>query len=392
MILKRQLFYIMKYNFDKIVDRRKTNSIKWGGKFNNELEMWIADMDFAVLPEIKNAILKKVEKDAYGYCYPTEEYFKSYISWFKSHHNLVIDKDWMIFSTGVVASIDTILKRVAKPGEEVVMFTPIYNVFFNCIRNNGLETLPCSLLYENGKYAIHWSKLEELLQRSTVKVLLLCNPHNPCGVIFSKEDLIRLCELCYKNNVLIISDEIHCDITDPKKEYVPILSCSTEDIIALVSPTKAFNLAGIQTSVIIIPDSVLKDTIERGIGADDNGDPNTFAIEAAIAAYKYGDEWNKQVREYIFKNKTYVKRFLSKEIPGLEVRGGDATYLMWVNIGEYSKDSEEFVHKLQEETGLHLAAGSIYGSEGNTFVRINVATSLENVKDCCRRLKAFLIK
>lgn len=377
----------MKYNFDNVTDRRNTNSVKWSN--SKGLEMWVADMDFHVLPEIKDAIKNKAEIDAYGYSYPTDELFEAYISWWKSQHNLSLEKEWFIFSSGVVASIDSILKHVTKPGDGVAILTPVYNVFYNCIRNNGCKALCCSFIYKDGEYLIDWKKLEELL--TDAKVLLLCNPHNPSGSFFSKDELKKMCELASKNNCLIISDEIHCDITSPDKKYMPILEV-TKDAIALVSPTKAFNLAGLQTSAVVIPNKELRELISKGIGADDLGDPNYFACEAAIAAFKYGAEYNKELREYIFKNKQYVKDFFKKEIPGLKVVGGDATYLMWVDISNYSDDSNKFAKELREETGLHIASGLAYGSEGKTFVRINVATSLANVKDCCERLKIFIKK
>lgn len=383
----------MKYNFDNVVDRRNTNSVKWSN--SKGLEMWVADMDFHVLPEVKEALKNKLDIDAYGYSYPTDEYFDSYIEWGKKQHNLNLRREWMIFSLGVVASIDSVLKHLTKSGDEVVMLTPIYNVFYNCIRNNGCKALCCSFIYKDGEYHIDWKKLEEMLSRSTTKVLLLCNPHNPSGTIFTKDELKRMCELAVKNDCLIISDDIHCDITHPEGKYVPTLEAAPElrdHIIAMISPTKAFNLAGLQTSIIVVPNKELRETIQKGIGSDDLGDPNYFACEATIAAFKYGLEYNTELREYVFKNKQYVKDFFKKEIPGLKVVGGDATYLMWVDISAYSSDSDSFVKELKEKTGLHLASGLAYGIEGKTFVRINVATSFANVKDCCNRLKAFINK
>ena len=383
----------MKYNFNNIVDRRNTNSVKWSN--SKGLEMWVADMDFHVLPEIKDAIKNKAEIDAYGYSYPTDEYFDAYIEWGKKQHNLNLKREWMIFSLGVVASLDSVLKHLTKSGDEVVMLTPVYNIFYNCIKNNGCKALCCSFIYEDGEYHIDYQKLEEMLSRESCKVMLLCNPHNPSGMIFTKEELKKMCELAVKHNCLIVSDDIHCDITHPEGKYIPTLEAVPElrdHVIAMISPTKAFNLAGLQTSVIVVPNKELRETIQKGIGSDDLGDPNYFACEAAIAAFKYGADYNKELREYIFKNKQYVKDFFEKEIPGLKIVGGDATYLMWVDISNYSDDSDKFTKELREETGLHIASGLAYGKEGQTFVRINVATSLANVKDCCERLKAFIKK
>ena len=383
----------MKYDFDNIVNRRGTNSVKFSESYPDSLEMWVADMDFKVLPEIKDAIKAKADIDSYGYCYPKDEYFESYIKWWKHQHNITLKKEWMIFSQGVVGSIDSILKRVANKGDEVVILTPVYNIFFNCIKNNGLKALSCSFKYENGEYHIDWKKFEELLSRKSAKVLLLCNPHNPSGSIFSEDELLRFAKLASDNSVTIVSDEIHCDIVKPGKEYTSILKVVDKypnNIIALLSPTKAFNIAGLQTSAVVVPNHELKAIIEKGIGADDLGDPNYFACEATIAAFNHGAEYNKQLREYVFKNKKYVEDFIRDNNLKLHVVGGDATYLMWIDISHYSKDSDKFVEDFNERYHVHLASGSIYGEEGRTFVRVNVATSLDNAKEFCKRLNLFV--
>ena len=383
----------MKYNFDNIVDRRKTNSVKWGN--SPYLEMWVADMDFAVLPEIKEAIISKANIDAYGYVCPSDEYFESYVKWWKKRHNVELKKEWLIFSNGVVASIDSILKRFATPKDEVVMLTPVYNIFFNCIKNNGCIASCCSFVYKNGEYSIDFKELERLLKSEKAKFLLLCNPHNPSGTIFTKGELKKIVDLAVKYDVLIISDEIHCDITHPKKEYTSILSVCGDNykhVVVLLSSTKAFNLAGLHTSAIAVPYRPYRTLISKAVGKDDIGEPNYFACEAAIAAFTYGEEYNKQLREYVFKNKQYVKDFFTKEIPSLKVVGGDATYLMWIDISSASKNSDGFTRELEAEEGLHICSGLAYGIEGKTFIRINVATSLENVKECCKRLKHFILK
>ena len=384
----------MKYNFDDIVSRRNTNSVKWGDSNEDSLEMWVADMDFKVLPEIKEAIKAKADIDAYGYCYAKDEYFDAYIYWWKHIHKLELKKEWMIFSQGVVGSIDSILKRYPNKGDGVVMFTPTYNVFFNCIKNNGLKLYECDFIYKDNKYLIDWDKLESLLKKDDVKVLLFCNPQNPSGTIYSKEELIRVAKLAKENNALIVSDEIHCDITHPDKEYVPFLLAAKEyqdNIVTLISPTKAFNLAGLQTSCIVSPNKKLYELISQGIGADDLGDSNYFACEAAIAAFTKGEEYNKELRKYIFTNKKYVEEFFKSKLPGMKIVDGDATYLMWVDVSRYVKDVDAFTKDLKEKTGIHICSGLSYGRSGASFVRINVATSLDNVKEFCSRLEKYLI-
>lgn len=382
----------MMYDFDNIVDRRKHASVKWDVK-SNELPMWIADMDFRVLPEIKEAILNRANVDAYGYTYVPEEYFDSYVYWAKLRHNLSLKREWLLYSESVVASIDSIFKHLGKAGDEVVMLTPTYNIFYNCIRNNGLIVSECELQYENFHYSIDYNNLEKLLSRSKASFLLFCNPHNPIGKIYSCEEIRKIFSIAKRHNVLIISDEIHCDITDPGISYNPALSACPiyiDSIITLVSPTKAFNLAGLQSSALIIPNKEIREKVQDGLYKDDVGEPNYFAVDAAIAAFMHGEEWNKQLREYLFKNKRYFIDFINKELPNLHVIEGQATYLLWVDISYYSSDSVSFVKKLRNKTGLYLADGLAYGRGGKTFVRINIATSLQNVKECCQRLKNYL--
>lgn len=382
----------MKYDFDNLANRRNTNSCKYSCK-PNELPMWIADMDFKVLPEITKAIIDKANICAYGYVEPSEEYFEAYINWWKEQHKITLKREWLVHSLGCVASLDSILKRFTKNGDQVVLLSPVYNIFFNCIKNNNLLLKECFLKYDSYLYEIDWDQLEKDLKDPKTKILIICNPHNPIGKLFNEKELRRMIELAAKNDVLIISDEIHCDITDPNIEYVPSIKAAPEyanSIITFISPTKAFNLAGIQASMIVVPNPEFKDIIEKGISSDDLGDPNYFSCEATIAAFKNGREWNKQVREYIYKNKCYLGEYLKKEIPELHLIQGNATYLLWIDISKVSKDSAKFCKDLREQTGLWVCPGSSYGTNGNGFIRINVATSLENIKDACERLKRFV--
>lgn len=377
-----------KYNFDVIVNRKNSSSFKWDVK-ENELPMWVADMDFAVLPEIKEAIKNRADIDSYGYIECPKEYFLAYRDWWKKHHGLDIDIYTMVFSSGVVASIDSILKHVLPKGSNVVVQTPVYHVFFNCIRNNGLNILENQLVYKNGNYEIDFSNLESLLKEENTKAFLLCNPHNPVGRIWNKEELQKIVSLCDKYDVLIISDEIHCDIVEPGHHYNSILSVS-DTAIALIAPTKLFNMAGVQASCIVCPNKKLFEVIEKAVGQDDIGEPNYFAPFATIAAFNQGDEWAKEMNEYIFQNKKYIQEFVSEELPKLHLIDNKATYLLWLDVSKYTSDSEQFANHLREKTGLFVSPGKQFGSGGEGFVRINVATSLANVKEACERLKKYI--
>ena len=378
-----------KYNFDNLVNRMNSGSYKWDVK-ENELPMWVADMDFHVLSEIKKAIIKRLDIDAYGYAECPKEYFESYRNWFKRQHDLDLETKWMIFSTGVVASIDSILKHLVPQNSSVVLQSPVYHVFYHCVENNGLKVVENKLI-DKDNYQIDFIDLEKSLSRDDVKAMILCNPHNPVGRIWSKEELNRIVELCDKYDVLLISDEIHCDITEPGYKYNSIFSV-TNSAIALVAPTKVFNIAGIHTSIAICANDKLREEMTKGFGHDDIGEPNYIASYATIAAFDKGDEWVKEMNKYVYNNKKYMVDFIKKELPELKVTDIKATYLMWIDISKYSNDSLRFTNQLRKETGLFLSPGYQFGSGGESHVRINIATSLANVKDACERLKKLLKK
>ena len=377
-----------KYNFDNIVNRINTSSVKWGDN-PSILPMWVADMDYHVLPEIKDALINRAEVDAFGYTECPKELFKVYQSWWKKQHQIDIPIESMIFSQGVVASIDSILKHIVPPHSEVVVQTPVYHVFFNCVKNNGHILLGNKLIYDNGEYHIDFDNLEQLLKRDNCKALILCNPHNPIGRIWSKEELSKITSLCNKYDVLIISDEIHCDITEPGYKYHSLLEI-TDNHIVLLSPSKVFNIAGIQSSIVVVNNPDLRKRIEEGLGQDDVGEPNYFSCDATIAAYTYGEQWVKELNEYLFNNKRYTTSFLKEYLPHIHLVDNHATYLLWLDISFYSSNSEYFAKSLKEKTGLYVSSGYQFGEGGETFLRMNIATSLDNVKDACNRLLRFI--
>ncbi len=377
-----------KYNFDKLVERRDTNSYKWDVDFN-ELPMWVADMDFEVLPEIKEALINRVNIPAYGYSKVPEDYYYAYQSWWKRHHHIDIYPSEMLFSLGVVASIDSILKHLIPRGSGVVVQTPVYHVFFNCVRNNEHLLYENKLIYRNGDYEMDFDGLETILSKDDVKAMILCNPHNPIGRIWSEDELYEVASLCKKYNVLLISDEIHCDIVENDTEYNSVFRV-TDDAIVLLSPTKAFNLAGLHTSVVVCKNKELLSQIQNGLGEDDIGEPNFFSVDATIAAFNYGDEWIRQMNYYVFNNKKYVQDFIRKELPNVRLIDNEATYLLWIDISQISENSEVFAENLRKTTGLFVSPGSQFMEGYYSFIRMNIATSLDNVKDACERLKEYI--
>lgn len=381
-----------KYNFDITVNRLNSGSLKYKDG-PDVLPMWVADMDFEVLPEIKESIIKSAEIDAYGYKDTPEEYFKAYQSFYKRRHGLHFEIDDCIFSLGVVASIDSIFRHLFKKGDNVLVFTPVYHVFFNCINNNDLNLIELPLKYENNQYSLLLNDVEKVIKEKDIKVLLLCNPNNPTGNIYSLEDLNFLADLCYKNNILLISDEIHGEIVDNDTKYNPILKVDEKyhpNIISLFSGSKVFNIAGLQSSLIVVKNKELKDKIQDGVYKDDIGEPNYFATNANIEAFNKGDEYIKELNDYLYHNKKYVEEFIKNKLPNLKYIKTKATYLLWIDISYYSNDSIKFVNSLKAKAGLFLSNGTQFKGNGNSFVRMNVATSLNNVKLAMSKLFDFL--
>lgn len=371
------------YNFNEIINRRNTNSYKWDIK-KDELPMFVADMDFKVLPEIIESIEQRVQNGIYGYNIIPDEFYLSYQNWWKNIHQFKIDTNWILFSTGVVPSISSIVRRITRQGEKVLIQTPVYNIFFNSIINNGRFIIESPLKYEDNKYNIDFEDLELKLSDPQTTLMILCNPHNPIGKIWSEEELIMIAQLCDKYDVKVISDEIHCDITSPDKEYVPFLSVS--DVarkigIMLCAPTKAFNIAGLQTSACIIPNDNLRHYINRGLNNDEIAEPNTFAVCSTIAAFNHGAQWNYELKEYIERNKNYVEEQIRLHIPYIKPIKQDATYLMWIDISYVSNDSDKLTDFIRKETGLVLSSGAKYGKEGMNFIRMNVAMPHSLIED-----------
>lgn len=380
----------MKYDFDNLPNRRNTNSYKWDVK-ENELPLTVADMDFKTCPAVIDAIKQKAVIGAYGYTYIPDEYFQAYQSFWKKRHHIEFDTSWMIYTSGIVAATSSIVRSMTNAGDKVVVLEPVYNIFYNSILNNKREVSTSSLIYRDGKYSIDFDDLENKLQDEKATLLIFCNPHNPVGKIYTYEELKKVGDLARKHNVTVLCDEIHCDIVDPGKEYIPFYAVpSNQDIcITAISCGKAFNLAGMQSACIVIKNSDIKKKVERAFNNDEVAEPNFFAIEANIAALKNGEDWLNEVNEYIFVNKTLFKAYVSKEIPKLHIVDSDATYLLWVDVSEYGCDSSLIVSELREKTGLIVSAGNIYGPSGKSFIRINLATSKANIMDALKRLKSF---
>ncbi len=379
----------MKYNFDVLPNRRNSGSIKWDVK-EGELPMWVADMDFEVAPKIKEALLSRVLHPVYGYTDVYDSWYNAYISFYQDRHNFEIEKEWLVFSTGVVPTISSSVRKLTNEGDEVVLLTPVYNIFYNSVINNNRVVVEVPLKYIAKSYSIDFVALDKALSSKKAKLLILCNPQNPIGKIWSKDDLALIGRLCERHNVIVLSDEIHGEITSPNKDYVPFLSVNETNRkvgFAAVSVTKCFNLAGLQTSAIIIPNEEIRKKVVRQLNTDECAEPNVFAIPVTLAALNDSRDWLNEMREYVEVNKEYVYDFIKKKIPEIHPIKQDATYLMWIDVSSITDNVKEFSSFLREMTGLFITAGSVYGKGGEGFLRINVATNLSNVKDMCIRLK-----
>lgn len=378
----------MSFQFDQKIDRRNTGSMKWDVPAN-ELPMWVADMDFQTAPGIIESIMERARQGVFGYTVVTDEWYQAYQDWWSSRHHFEIDREWLIFCTGVVPAISSIVRKVTTVGENVVVMTPVYNIFFNSILNNGRNVLESRLKYDGDGYQIDFEDLDEKLSNPQTTLLILCNPHNPVGKIWDKETLKRVGELCSKHHVLVLSDEIHCDLTKPGCEYTPFASVSEtcrDNSITCVAPTKAFNLAGIQTAAVIVPDKNLRHKVNRGLNTDEVAEPNVFAAIAPIAAFSTGEDWLDALRAYLWENRIFAEEYIKREIQGISPVSADATYLLWLDCRNVIGGSTELCHFIRRCSGLFLSDGNEYRN-GEGFLRMNLACPRKQVEDGLERLK-----
>lgn len=375
--------------FDRQVERRNTGSLKWDVP-DGELPMWVADMDFETAPEIRAVIMERAEHGIFGYTVIPEEWNQAYIGWWAKRHGFVMEKEWLIFCTGVVPAISSIVRKLTTPGENVLIQTPVYNIFFNSILNNGRNVLESPLIYNGGAYQMDFADLERKLADPQTTMMILCNPHNPVGKIWDKETLARMGELCWKHHVIVVSDEIHCDLTEPGMGYIPFASVSEkcrENSIICIAPTKAFNLAGIQTAAVAVPNEVLRHKVWRGLNTDEVAEPNVFAIGAAVTAFAKGGTWLDALRNYISENRRLAADFIRENIPNIKAVPSQATYLLWLDCHRVIGCDAELCRYIRETTGLYLSEGSQYGKAGEGFLRMNLACQKSKLHDGLERLQ-----
>lgn len=368
-----------KYNFDEIIPREGTNSLKYDARkqvFNSSdiLPLWVADTDFKTPDFIVNAIKKRAEHEIFGYTFKPDSYYRSIIGWMQRRHNWSIKKEWISFSPGVVAGLTCAIKAFSNPGDGVVVQPPVYSPFFSCVEGTGREIVRNPLIIKNNRYTFDFHNLKSQINKKT-RLLLLCNPHNPGGMVWKNEELEELGSICNKNDILIISDEIHSDLIFKGNRHIPITMVSEEtakNSIILSAPSKTFNIAGLTTSVVIIPDKKKFEQFEKILNLAHLGMGNIFGAVALEAAYSYGDEWLNQLLDYLWNNYLYLKKFFNNNLPEVKVMNPEATYLVWLDFREYGMDGKELTKLIVDKAKVGLNNGAGFGIEGNGWMRLNI--------------------
>ncbi|MGX8693408.1 MAG: MalY/PatB family protein [Methanobrevibacter sp.] len=378
-----------RYDFESIIDRKGTNSLKWDF-FDDDVPMWVADMDFKVAPAIEKAISKRAGHPVYGYTVVPDELFWAYINWWDKRYGFKMSREDMLYSMGVMPSISSMIRCLTDVGENILIQTPVYHVFFYVIEENKRKVLENPLIYENGEYKIDFDDLDEKL--SEVKMMILCNPQNPVGKIWSEGDLRCIADLCKKHDVILISDEIHCDLTDPDVKYNPLeLSSEYDKVITCLSPSKSFNIAGFQSSIVHTKNAELRDMIKNQMHVDNSDSCNVFAASAVIAAYKESEEWLEELREVLYENKQIVRDYLEKELPVVKLVECDATYLLWLDCSALKVSSNVLNEFLRQNQGLFMSPGCQFGENGGSFLRMNIACPKKLLMEGLRKLKGGII-
>lgn len=385
----------MKYNFDEIVPRRNTDSYKWDSSDRDGvLPLWVADMDFRTAPAITKALIKRVQHGIFGYVRLPDAYFESVIRWFERRHAWHFEREWMIYTSGVVPALSAIIKALTEPGDGVVVQTPVYNCFFSSIRNNGCRVVSNPLQYVNRTYQIDFEDLERKTASPDVKLMLLCNPHNPAGRVWTPEELNRIGEICLRNRVVVVSDEIHCELVYPGYRYTPFASLSEDNLhnsVTCISPSKAFNVAGLQIANIIAWNPDFRQRIDRAININEVCDVNPFGVVATQAAYNEGEEWLEALLVYLKANYDYLCAFFAKMLPQIAVTKLEGTYLVWTDCRALGSTSDELQRQLLAQTGLWLNSGTLYGPEGEGFLRWNIACPRSVLQEALERFHRFVV-
>lgn len=382
-----------KYNFDEIVPREGTNCIKYDARERffgsaDVLPLWVADMDFRTPDFIVDAIKKRAEHEIYGYTFRPDSYFEAVVNWMKRRHDWEIKKEWISFSPGVVAGLTYAVETFSKPGDGVVVQPPVYFPFFDSVKGTRRKMIENPLKIENGRYTFDLDDLKAKIDENT-RLLLLCNPQNPGGMAWTREELKALTDICLENNIMIISDEIHSDLIYPGHRHIPLASLSEEvakNCAVLMAPSKTFNVAGLSTSLVIIPDKTKFARYERAIGVSHLGMGNIFGSVALEAAYTHGDEWLGQLMDYLWENYLFLEKFIWEKLPRVKVMRPEATYLIWLDFSDYGMKNKELSEFAIQKAKVGLNDGGRFGTGGEGWLRINIGCPRSVLREALERL------
>jgi cystathionine beta-lyase len=410
----------MNYNFDEIIERRGTGCVKWdetpaivhGSMFKDQrskvnvqrpmIPLWVADMDFAVAPAIQEAICRRAEHPVFGYTYVQDDYYNAVISWFKRRHQWTIEREWMLYTTGVVPAMSVAIKALTMPGEKVLILTPDYNCFFSSVRNNGCEVAESVLRFacseaskaalqfsRSNRFEVDWADFEQQCADEKTTVFLLCNPHNPTSRVWTREELKHMADICHRHHVRIVSDEIHCELVMPGHTFVPMGTVDADAII-LNSPSKSFNIAGLQMANIICRDAETRRRLNRAININEVCDVNPFAPEAVKAAYNDSEDWIDCLNAYLWDNYRSLCDFVAQQLPLWRVKPLEGTYLVWVDVSACCDSVATYCEQLLQETRVWLNPGTMYGLQsGEGYLRINIACPRTLLMEALQRIAHY---
>ncbi|MDD3701536.1 MAG: PatB family C-S lyase [Bacteroidales bacterium] len=386
----------LQYDFNKQIHRIGTSSIKYDRRkevFNTEdvLPMWVADMDFETPDFIRFAIIERAMHPIYGYTFRDDSYYEAMISWLHRRHGWQVQKDWILYTPGVVPALNIAVLAHTDPGDKIIIQPPVYFPFFTAVENHGRSLLINQLLLEDGRYRMNYNELEQ--QAKEARMLILCNPHNPVGRSWEKEELQQLADICLANDVLILSDEIHNDLVLPPNQH-QVLAALSDEVAGITltahAASKTFNLAGLASSAMIIPNTSLRQQFEKQLKAMHIEMGNLFGFQATQAAFTHGDEWVDQLLDYVQKNIEFTIEFLKEKLPKLRVIQPEATYMVWLDFNAYGLTDDELAETIIHQAGLGLNRGSMFGPGGSGFMRINLACPMKIVQKALDQLvRAF---
>ncbi|MFW6381134.1 MAG: MalY/PatB family protein [Bacillota bacterium] len=385
----------MQYDFDKVIDRKNTACEKWDGlksRFGREdiLPYWVADMEFPAPPPVIKALTDRARHGIFGYNARPDSYYQSIINWMESRHSWEIKKNWITFSPGVVPALSLFIRGYTNPGDRVIIQPPVYYPFFNVVRDNGCRLARNPLIIRDYEYRINFKQLEKLAADPRSKILLFCSPHNPVGRVWTREEIKKVGDICLKNRVVIVSDEIHQDIVYDGFRHSPLAAISEDfarNTITCTAPSKTFNLAGLKASNIIISNPELRQIYSQMLSTFHLGSINSFSIVALETAYNQGRQWLDQLIQYLEGNLQFLLEYIESELPGISAFPPEGTYLVWLDFRKLGLSRQELDNLIVEEAGIALDHGHWFGREGLGFERINIACPRSQLKKGLQQLK-----